>query len=650
MRFGTKLALLFWVCTIGISTVTVGLFYRESAQAIRKEAGTRLADSALNASSLVDPAALSQIRNKGGESTPEFKALAARLTRVLDANERIRRVYILVPSLKQNTLTYVADVQRGSASHAKTGTPWSVPAGSKVMLGFACAVFDNETRTDSWGTWLSGYAPVKTNKGKAIALIGIDMSATEILGAQRKIQTSSLLSMLAALALATALSFLLSSMVSRSIVQLTQATQQIADGNLDCPITINSRDELGVLATSLNHMVENIKENQASLMKQANTDGLTGLYNHRYFQERLNQELKRAVRYSRPVSLVMIDLDGFKAVNDNLGHPAGDSILRNFAEILSQEIREIDVAARYGGDEFAVVLPETGCEEAMRTAERIREAVERHPAMASQPSDDQQCQPHTVWKVTVSIGVAECPTHARHRDPLISAADIAMYHAKNVSQNAVASYSQVPGAGTSMDPCRVYSFLQNASVNTIAALAEAVDAKDHYTHGHSESVARYAVGIATELRLNEEDKFHIRIAAMLHDVGKIGVPDMILNNPSELTEHEREIIRTHPMVGEHIVKQVPQLRKILPGILYHHERFDGMGYPCGLRAERIPLAARIICVADAFDAMTSNRPYREAMTMGQAMHELMIHRGTQFDPMCVDALVRWIQAEQIQAA
>ncbi|HOP79716.1 MAG TPA: diguanylate cyclase, partial [Armatimonadota bacterium] len=237
-------------------------------------------------------------------------------------------------------------------------------------------------------------------------------------------------------------------------------------------------------------------------------------------------------------------MHGFKAVNDNLGHPAGDTILRNFAKILSQEIREIDVPARYGGDEFAVILPETGVEEATRIGERIRAAVDRKPHLTDE--DDKTTRKNMdnfEWKITLSVGVAECPTHARQRDSLVSAADIAMYHAKHVSQNAVCSYDRVPGAGGTMDPCRIYTFLQSASVSTIAALAAAVDAKDHYTHGHSESVARYSVGIATELRLSEEEKFNVRIAALLHDVGKIGMPDTILNNPGQLDPHERDIIR-----------------------------------------------------------------------------------------------------------
>ena len=308
--------------------------------------------------------------------------------------------------------------------------------------------------------------------------------------------------------------------------------------------------------------------------------------------------------------------------------------------------RDIDIATRYGGDEFAIILPETELQDAMQTAERIRSMLDG----AAQPQTDSHGEagglPHNV---SVSIGVAVCPMHAKQRDSLLAAADIAMYHAKHVSQNAVCSYDNVPGAGSTMDPCRIHAFLQSASVATIAALAAAVDAKDHYTKGHSEAVAKYAVAISNELHMTDEEKFSVRIAALLHDVGKIGMPDTILKNPGALSAEQRQIVRDHPAVGEQIVKQVPQLQKILPGILYHHERYDGTGYPCGLTGDHIPLLARIICVADSFDAMTSNRPYRQAMTSEVAVTQLRASAETQFDPRLVDAFVRWLKTEGAQA-
>jgi diguanylate cyclase (GGDEF)-like protein/putative nucleotidyltransferase with HDIG domain len=652
MRFGTKLAIFFWVCTISITALTVSLLYRESVSAIRKEAQANLASTALSASRLVDADIHSKIKDATDEAGKHYHVIQWRLRRFRELNPKIRHIYTLVRSSKPDELKFIVDVGVNPPLLAHVGCPWDVTDRPDVNNAFRRATTDPVIRRDKWGTWLSGYAPVRDSEGRTVAIVGLDMSADQLLRAEDTIRLSGVLAVLTAFVLATVLSLALSAKISKPIMQLTDATRQIADGNLDYTISIESNDEIGSLASSLNRMVASLRESQAGLLKRANTDGLTAMYNHRYFHERLGQELKRAIRYNRPLSLLMMDLDGFKVVNDNLGHPAGDAILRNFATVLASEIRDIDIAARYGGDEFAVILPETGIEEAVQIAERIRATVDERAHLTDGDSGEAGGAGHSNsdWKITLSVGVAECPTHARQRDALVAAADIAMYHAKNVSQNAVYTYDKVPGAGGSMDPCRIHAFLQSASVSTIAALAAAVDAKDQYTHGHSESVAKYAVGIAGELSFSPEDKFNVRIAALLHDVGKIGIPEAILSTPLALNTHERDIIRSHPSVGEHIVKQVPQLQKVLPGIVYHHECFDGTGYPSGLPGERIPLPARIICVADAFDAMTSNRPYREAMTVAEALAELSKCAGTQFDPACVEALARWIQSAELQAA
>lgn len=651
MRFGIKLAVFFWICTVGITALTVGVFYREASTAIRKDAEARLADVALSASHLVNAETHSKIKSPSDEKRVNYLSVQNRLRSFREANPNIRHIYTLVRSSKPSELKYIVDVGVNPPLIAHVGCPWDVSGHPEILNAFHHATADPLVRRDKWGTWLSGYAPIKDADNNVVAIIGLDMSIADLLQTEGNIRNSAILMMITALVLATLLSIVLSTKIARPIMQLMSATRHIADGNLNCSIPVKGHDEIGGLATSLNRMVSNLRDSQASLIQRANSDGLTGLCNHRYFHERLAQELKRALRYGRPLSLLMIDLDGFKVVNDNLGHPAGDTILRNFAKLLLAQIRDIDIAARYGGDEFAVILPETDLAEATKLGERIRVAVAQRPHLSDEPvSTERNEEARYEWKITLSVGVAECPTHARQKDSLVSAADIAMYHAKHVSQNAVCSYDHVPGAGGSMDPCRIYTFLQSASVSTIAALAMAVDAKDHYTHGHSEAVSRYSVGIASELRLSEEEKFNVRIASLLHDVGKIGIPDTILNNPGSLDKHEKEIIRSHPSVGERIIKQVPQLQKILPGILYHHERFDGSGYPCGLSKEKIPQIARIICVADAFDAMTSSRPYRSAMTYAQALDELNSCKGTQFDPACVDALIRWIQSAELQVA
>ncbi|MDO8682414.1 MAG: diguanylate cyclase [Armatimonadota bacterium] len=650
VKFAAKLTVVFGLTTICVTTFAIGLLYNRAQSAVYHEIEAKLIDVALGASQLVDPHTHASIRS---QRSIDYQKVRNALQRLRKANPRLIHIYTLVRADKSDPtkLKFVVDIGGEATPLARLGCPLDASYHPAMLAAFARSTADLKLRRDKYGSWFSSYAPIRDSNGRAIAIIGVDMDADYILREERSLGIAATLAFGVAVALAILLSLIVSSRISSPVRQLTTAIRHISEGNLDYTISIDSRDEIGEMASSFNQMVSSLKESQNRLLKKANTDGLTGLYNHRYFQERLSQELKRAIRYTRPLALIMIDVDGFKAINDSLGHPAGDTILRKVADTITQNIREIDIATRYGGDEFTIILPETDLDEAVQTAERIRRVFDSQHVGGVFSKAQQPNQSHSP-NVTLSIGVAVCPKHARQRDSLLAAADIAMYHAKHTSQNAVCSYDSVPGAGSSMDPCRIHSFLQSASVSTIAALAAAVDAKDHYTKGHSEAVAKYAVGIADELHMSDEDKFSVRIAALLHDVGKIGMPDTILKKAGSLTTEQRDIVRSHPSVGESIVKQVPQLQRILPGILYHHERFDGTGYPCGLTGSRIPLLARIICVADSFDAMTSTRPYREAMSHDKAVAELSAGADTQFDRRIVEALVNWLQAEgqAVQAA
>lgn len=649
-RFGLKLAAVFGVSTILISVFTIAMFYRQAVGAIRWEVETKMLHIAASSAQLVDPLAHGELVDPSHYNTPEYRNIENKLRAFMKSSFEIRHIYTLVADGRTGELMYVVDVGEKPPITAPIGAPWMTSPDRAAVRALRSGHPSVSTvvRQDNWGRYRSCFAPIKDIDGKTVAVLGMDMSVDRAIQQQHTITYGAVFSFLTACVLAVILAIAASSRISKPIMSLTAATQDIADGNLDCKLEIDSHDEIGSLAASFNSMVAALKEGQNVLMERANSDGLTGLYNHRYFHERLGQELKRSIRYGHPLSLLMIDLDGFKAINDRLGHPAGDTILRNVSKVISANIRETDIATRYGGDEFAIILPETELPEATAMAERIREIVDENQSAETDGKDPLAVQ--NQWKVTLSIGAAECPRHARHRDSLVAAADIAMYHAKHISQNRVYSYDDVPGAGGTMDPCRIHAFLQSASVSTIAALAEAVDVKDHYTHGHSESVAKYAVAAADQLRLSAEEKFNVRIAALLHDIGKIGMPDAILTNPGELSTEQRDIVRSHPSVGEKIVRQVPQLQRILPGILYHHERYDGKGYPSGLSGEKIPLIARIVCVADAFDAMTSNRPYREALSMQQAIAELRAGAGPQFDPKVVEALINWLESVELQVA
>lgn len=381
-------------------------------------------------------------------------------------------------------------------------------------------------------------------------------------------------------------------------------------------------EDLDLVMTMANQagvVMENAQLYAAAKLR-ANTDELTGLFNHRYFHERLEEEVARGLRFGTIFSLIFLDLDLFKRYNDVHGHLAGDDVLRRIGECLQSSLRSIDMAFRYGGDEFAFILPGTSSDSAYKTAERIRRQIEE--AMDAEG-----------LLLTCSLGIASWPTDGVMREGLIQCADLALYHAKQWG-NRSCVYLDVMSANTS--GTQPTSAGNKEVLSTIYALAATVDARDHYTYGHSKRVSNYAVAIAEKLGLNQERIAVLRTAALLHDIGKIGIADGILNKPGPLTDEDWKPVRAHPMLGVSILKHVEGLAPCLPGIQYHHERYDGSGYPSGLTSEHIPLDARIIAIADAYEAMTSPRPYRErTFSHEEAIEELERFMGTQFDPQLV---------------
>jgi diguanylate cyclase (GGDEF)-like protein/putative nucleotidyltransferase with HDIG domain len=362
---------------------------------------------------------------------------------------------------------------------------------------------------------------------------------------------------------------------------------------------------------------------------RANTDELTGLYNHRHFHERIEQEIARGSRFGITFSLIILDLDLFKVYNDIYGHLAGDQLLRKVGKLIQGSVRAIDLAFRYGGEEFAILLPETRLEDAFRVAERLRKTIESKSSFREMP-------------VTGSLGVANWPSDGVMKEEIIHRADTALYRAKQTGRNRtciasdVLKTSQSDGIVQANEP-------EPKALSIIYALAATVDAKDHYTYGHSRKVSEYAVTLAEALRLPQDTIHLIRAAGLLHDIGKIGVPDSILTKPTALEQKEWEPIRTHPELGVEILRHVVDLSNCLPAILHHHENWDGSGYPHGLKAEAIPFEARILSVADAYDAITSPRPYRTQLNLKDALDELRRCSGTQFDPALVPIFCELMQ-------
>jgi diguanylate cyclase (GGDEF)-like protein/putative nucleotidyltransferase with HDIG domain len=356
-------------------------------------------------------------------------------------------------------------------------------------------------------------------------------------------------------------------------------------------------------------------------MRLALTDPLTGLGNHRSFHERLERELRSAEAQNSPFTLCLLDIDDFKRVNDLFGHPAGDSVIAQ----IGARLRQNGEAFRLGGDEFALLLPGRTAEEALPTAQSVLSRI------AAVDLTD-------VGSVSVSAGLASFPLHGVHRDELIRLADSALYWAKEHGRNRVHLYR--PEVVELSELRRLAHGPDRAArFRAAASLSKAVDARDTYTGSHSSRVAELGAWIAARLGLDVEHVELTRLAGSLHDLGKLAVPEEILRKPGPLTPAERLVLERHSQIGFRMLESLG-VDPVAEWVLHHHERWDGRGYPDGLAGEQIPLSARIIFVADAYDAMTSDRAYRSRLTPQEAVAELERCAGTQFDPEIVRVFAR----------
>jgi len=378
------------------------------------------------------------------------------------------------------------------------------------------------------------------------------------------------------------------------------------------------------LASQIAMPVENSRL-YAKVEERARTDELTGLLNRRALDELIISEISRHSRYGGVFSISILDLDFFKAFNDKYGHLAGDKVLRQIGNIIKSTIRGTDQAFRYGGDEFAILLPQTTIEAAYEVAERLRSRVALEVEAGDVP-------------ITASLGLATWPIDGIGANAIIAVADAALYHAKRSGGNQIQCVSEslpflddtIVGYEDSED---------SEALSTIYALAATVDAKDHYTRSHSKKVSEYAIALAEALNLEPEEISRLEACALLHDIGKISISGEILTKWDKLTAKEWEGIKVHPQVGATIARHARQLAPCIAGILHHHERYDGGGYPKGLKGEDIPLEARILAIADAFAAMTSPRPYSEALPCEEALEEMKRGAGKQFDPKLVEVFL-----------
>lgn len=402
-----------------------------------------------------------------------------------------------------------------------------------------------------------------------------------------------------------------------------------------------------LVASYLSLFIKN-RDLSTKVMMNTDTDALTNLNNHRKFLELLSAEIDKAKRTETQASIVIFDINNISQINKDFGAAKGDEIIKLVADKIKQGIRTNDSAARYGGDEIAVILPETTSDEAKYLAEYLTYSLSC-------------CLVDDVGPVKVSVGIATYPKSTQDLEKLLILAEQAMYISKSKGykngmstivcsddfdfwdDTALSSFASViakrhASIGISFDEELVNKFHSEEIINqghlieVVTSLASAIDAKDEYTKGHSTSVSRYAEALARALNLPEKEVERIKLGALLHDIGKIGIPESVLRKPSKLTDEEWEIMKQHPTIGaEKVLLPNESLHDLIPIVKYHHEHWDGSGYPEKLKGEDIPLAARIVSVADAYHALISDRPYRKGMSNEKACEILRVGAGIQWD-------------------
>jgi len=511
----------------------------------------------------------------------------------------------------------------------------TLPDDWRAALGSLSAGAPSTVKTPDDNT-VAGYGLLKDVYGGSGLLLRVD--APRVVYAQGKLSIISFVVMLVGilLGLGLVLVLLLERSVLRPLAYLARGVKTVRVGGE--PLTGKGSAEFVSLAGDINHLVRELAGSERELRQRyddarhlAERDPLTGLLNRRALFQRLEGELHTARRSGRQLSLVLMDIDDFKLINDHGGHLKGDEILRKLGTLFRDQARGSDVVGRYGGDEFLAILPGAAMQEAAAFAERIISSV----------ADDSQFGPEeTLVQVALSLGISTYPQCGEEINELLAFADANLYRAKALGGGTVTA-GPSPGDLQSSDA---------GSFGMLESLIAAINNKDRYTRKHSEEVAAQAVALAEALGLSERDQRTLRIAGLLHDVGKIGVPEHILRKPTHLDAQEQAAVERHVELGVLLIRDVPNLEDVQAAVGSHHERWDGQGYPHRLQGTEIPLLGRILALVDAYSAMTSRRPYRKPRDAEGTRAELLRAKGTQLDPELVDALLDQCLGRQPGAA
>ena len=515
------------------------------------------------AAASIDAAAHRRLSENGTEADPVYAAVNAVLRQVRDENPGVR--FVTTMARRGGQYVIVCDGEEDEAERSHLGEV--IVADEELPHVLAgerpdiCVV-----SADQFGVWISAMAPITGGDGEVVAAVCVDCPAC-----------------------GTA-------------------------GEPDMPADVTQ---------ALTRLLEGAQERVRRVEEDATTDLLSGLYNHRYLHEGLAREIDQAHTSGEELSLVLCDVDHLERFNRRVGHPRGDEALRLIGQLVESASRPTDLCARFGGDEFAVVLRATGGAQAFAAAESLRAAIEN----AAFGPDGQS--------LTVSAGVATYPWDGQDKETLIGEAQHALDLAKLKGRNCCMGFAAQSGDTSRASGAH--------AIDCLTMMAELTDAKTLYETTHSEAVARLARGLAGELGLSEETALEIGEAARLRDIGQFTIPDDVLSKPGELSAEEWALIREHPGAGARLLRRIG-MDAVADAVAHHHERFDGTGYPAALGGAEIPLAARIVAVASAFQALLNTRPYRPAQTVADALEEMRCCAGTQFDPDVVAALVKLVSS------
>jgi len=544
-----------------------------------------------------------------------------------DSNAPAERVYLarrwsdgLLESIGESLAAEVVLVQNAD-----------IPAGSTAEdLGYCCTwPLPQERLAVAW--------PARDAAGRRIGYFRADISMPQVLNQVSAMRRTVLIVLILSVGVVSLVILGAGIFLANPIARLVRRLHEVEAGERTLEdLSDGLHAEPLILARKLQSALESMNE-------QSRTDEMTGLANRRQFDTSLQAEFHQARRYFRPLSVLVMDIDLFKAINDMKGHPAGDEVIRIVAGVIRRCCRKADLPARLGGDEFAVVLPETPAVAAAVVAERIRKQVAEEPMVVD----------GTELAVTLSIGIADLENpEVQTALDLVGLADAALYAAKQFGRNRFVHAAEIGGddwADASGETDRVEMLrgklagldtqFKSLFVRALQEIVRAMERRDPHMADHARKVQHYSSMIGKQLALSEDLIKQIEMAALLHDIGMLALPEAVLLCPGKLDDEQFEAMCRHPLIGARILEGTEFLEQVIPVVRFHHERFDGKGYPEGLSGLGIPPICRIVAIADAFDAMTSCRSFRSAKGPEQALEEIRRGAGAQFDPDMVAAFL-----------